>query len=194
MCLRLARGWAPPLIREAMTSMRYQELRRRCQDRVRRLDEEAGIPRPFELRVFLDRLAEHRGRPILLHPSEHVAGRACGLWLDLGDADVIAHARTTPLHVWHIVLHEVGHMISAHRGGQLLDRDFLRRLAPDVDPAVAVRMMGRTSYSELEEQEAEMIASLILERARHRSGETVDDPGSPQAAQIADRFRDVFGG
>ncbi|MCP2329924.1 hypothetical protein G443_000194 [Actinoalloteichus cyanogriseus DSM 43889] len=192
-CLRMARPHAPPLTREVATSVHYHDLRRRCEERVRQLDRSAGIPRPFDLTVFLDRLAHHRGRPITLHPSDHVAGRACGMWLDLGDMDVIAHARTTPLHVWHIVLHEVGHMISDHAGAHLLDRDFLRALAPDLDPDVVVRTLGRSSYSAVEEQEAEMIASLILGRAGAPPRRSHRSDTSPDIAQAADRAEDIFG-
>jgi hypothetical protein len=43
-----------------------------------------------------------------------------------------------------------------------------RLLAPDVDPALARLVLGRSAYTTAEEQEAEPVASLILGQAGQR--------------------------
>jgi hypothetical protein len=67
---------------------------------------------------------------------------------------------TSPLHREHIILHELGHLLRDHAPKEIIDNRVLRLLLPTLDIDVIRRVMGRTSYSAVEEQEAEMIASL----------------------------------
>jgi hypothetical protein len=161
--------------------VRYRELHRRCEKHVRRVVADVGLPQPFVLREFLDRLAARRGRRIELFPHDHVPGAACGMWLRLAEVDVIVYARTAQLHEEHIILHEVGHMLCDHRGTARGGDDVLRLLMPDLDPMTVRAILGRTSYSDAEEQEAELIATLILERVADRRPEA----GAPRAPGLA---------
>ena len=78
---------------------------------------------------------------------------------------IVYEAGTSRLHREHIILHEVGHLLSDHGTTTVLEPRTSRALLPSLDPDLVDRVLGRTHYSAAEEQEAELIASLILERA-----------------------------
>ncbi|MES9521445.1 regulator component [Streptomyces capoamus] len=139
----------------------YAALRRRCTGILRDL----GIPRSLSLEAVRERVEELRGRPLVLRelPEEAAATGACGLWLGTANADYVFYeARTAPLHREHIILHEIGHVLCDHHrslteGGGQPAGDLLAGLQPHL----VSRLMARTSYTNTEEQEAEMIATLI---------------------------------
>ena len=76
---------------------------------------------------------------------------------------------TSALHRDHIVLHELGHLLHEHEPSESMDEAVLRELFPGLAVDVVMRVLGRTSYSAVEEQEAEMIASIVTEVV-HRRG------------------------
>lgn len=161
-CVRLAPPQAAPRYGEGVSTVPDRELYRRCLAKIKTLD----IPEPFSLDEFCTRLKRQRDRPVRLVPIVARLDSPCGLWVGLADADYIFYERaTTPLHRRHIILHEIGHLLFDHRGGPWLDDDLTRLLMPDLDPALIRAMLGRTIYTEIEELEAETVASLILERA-----------------------------
>jgi hypothetical protein len=164
-CLRAVRTW-PPVEDKLNTGRRDQWLWRRCEGLVRDLERSVGIPTPLVPEEFLSRLADHRGRPIELRPFQHgeVPDGICGLWIDRSDRDVIGFP-TDARHGSHIVLHEVGHMLCGHRGRAAVGDSQLAGFMPDLDPAMIRAVLGRSVYSETEEREAELIASLIMDRA-----------------------------
>ncbi|MGW3207575.1 regulator component [Streptomyces sp. NPDC001135] len=96
-------------------------------------------------------------------PEEVAATGVCGLWMGTDNADYIFYeARTAPLHREHIILHEIGHVLcDHHRGATRRAEDLTGPLVGDLKANVVNRLMARTSYTTSEEQEAEMIASLI---------------------------------
>jgi hypothetical protein len=142
----------------------------RCRRRVDALLRHTGVPHPWDINQFLDRLERHRGRDIDLCALAWGPGVGCGAWLPRPDHDVIAYAEnTSPFHQDHIILHEVGHMISQHRGRCVLSEEQAQRIAPDLAPAALAHLLDR-SGARAEEQEAEMIAALIHQRARVRLG------------------------
>ena len=173
--------------------MRYRELRRRCDRHIRSLVDAGDLPDPFTLDEFLAKLEARRGRSIVLRPSDYVPGRACGMWLQLADVDVIVYARTAPLHEEHIVLHEVGHMLYEHRSAIGLSDDVARMLMPDLDPAMVRSLLNRGSYTDTEEQEVELFATLLLERVADRR--PADESGlDADLAPQMDRLRSTFNG
>lgn len=142
--------------------MHFRALRRLALTHVRRLDQEVGIPRPLDVDLLLDRLERHRGRPIDLHETTLTAGGPCGLWICQPDRDVIAFAAdTTEMHKEHIILHELGHILPRHRGDCSLTAAVAPQLTPSVRVELIEHMLGRSAYAAVEEQEAEMIATLI---------------------------------
>jgi hypothetical protein len=139
----------------------YAALQRRCAAILRDL----GVDRSLTLEELRARVEELRGRPLVLRelPEQAAATGACGLWLGTEDADYVFYeTRTAPLHQEHIILHEIGHVLCDHHRSFTDDGErSAGRLQEAPTPRLVRRLMARTSYTTIEEQEAEMIASLI---------------------------------
>lgn len=123
------------------------------------------IPSPFDLKEFAARLERQRNRPIRLRPVSFAVGAPCGLWIGTADVDYVFYEQdTSPFHRNFIALHELAHMLLGHCGLSAW-QSLAHRIAPDISPALVRLMLGRSGYSSPEEQEAETLASLILDRA-----------------------------
>lgn len=131
--------------------------------RLRRELRTLGLPSRFTVSDLAETLARKRGRPLRLRPEPFpVAGLSGGL-LVTREIDFIAYqSNTSELHQDHIVCHEFGHLLAGHEPVTVTGDDALRLLAPNIDPAVVRRMLGRTCSAEREEQEAEHIADLLM--------------------------------
>jgi hypothetical protein len=140
-------------------------LRKRCREVVRGL----RLPDPFSVPALCDSISAQRGRALYLHPLEKpegVADMPCGMWVATDVADhVFFEIQTSPFHQDHIVLHELGHMICGHT---MADFDL-----GGGEPVQQALM--RTSYNTAQEQEAELVATLLLERGREINGESVSE-------------------
>lgn len=137
------------------------------------------MPVPFDARALCERVAARRGRPIRLVPMDGRAG-VCGLWVATDTTDLFFYERvTTPPHQEHIILHELGHLLCDHHHasstrGPALGPAF-EQLLPSLDPQMVHRILGRAGYTSEEEREAELLASLIRQRARSHGGGTLTD-------------------
>jgi hypothetical protein len=166
--------------------------------RAREVADAVTLPEPFDAETFVASLAAGRGRPIELMPVSAPEGAPCGLLMSTDRADYILYpTTTTALHRQHILLHEVGHLLCGHTGpaggadGVALDAAAGRQLMPSLSPELVRRVLGRTTYTEVEEREAELVASLLAQR--------VVRPGEPRelAPDVPDglrRFDSLFGG
>ncbi|EST33756.1 hypothetical protein [Streptomyces roseochromogenus] len=75
---------------------------------------------------------------------------------------IFSEARTTRFHREHIILHEIAHMLLDHHHiGPSHGTGPLQHLFTDLDPETVRRLLARTNYISRQEQEAEMLASLI---------------------------------
>lgn len=177
-------------------------LRRRCRRIVDRLD----LPRPFDAAEFIGMLALERGRRIELIPVRARPNLPCGLVITTAEADLILYsADTSPLHRQHILLHEAAHLVCGHvdaigraagtaaEGGRAPDPGAMggvgagiSSLLPHLSPELVRGVLGRTVYSEPQEREAELVASLILYRVG-RDERPPARPGPPS------RLEAVFG-
>ncbi|WP_150239996.1 ImmA/IrrE family metallo-endopeptidase [Streptomyces albofaciens] len=142
--------------------MHWRRLRRRC----RRVIDGIPLPEPFSAQELCARLAVDRNRPLrlLTLPTPTGLGMPTGMWLATEEGDYVFYdGRTSPLHQEHIILHEIGHLVCDHRTA-VEDQRLFRRI--DIEDPHSIRQaLGRSRYSDRQEQEAEMIASLILEGA-----------------------------
>ena len=145
--------------------MDLRTVRKRCETTLKSVT----IPDPFEVREFADVVSRRRGRPLHLLAKQTSLG-PCGVWLSMPTADYVFYEpNTSALHRDHIVLHELGHLLREHEPSESMDEAVLRELFPGLAVDVVKRVLGRTSYSAVEEQEAEMIASIVTEVV-HRRG------------------------
>ncbi|MEV7470659.1 hypothetical protein AB0O20_29770 [Streptomyces kronopolitis] len=60
-------------------------------------------------------------------------------------------------------------MMCCHRGAVELDEVTLNHLFPNLDPDLLRGIFRRSTYSDVQEEEAEIMASVILERTNRRS-------------------------
>lgn len=127
-------------------------------------------------RAVLERIRE---RPVYLVPFTLGAG-LLGLWIDTDTADYIFYEQnTTPYHQRHIVLHEGSHILRGHTG--IAIPELVSSLPLRLDPKLIRSLLGRSVYSEHEEAEAEVLATLIEEDMelsappRIRTGERTAD-------------------
>ncbi|WP_372444786.1 ImmA/IrrE family metallo-endopeptidase [Crossiella equi] len=152
------------------------------------------LPEPFDLQTLCDRIGDSRGRPILLAPISLPTGGPCGLWIATDPVDYIFYeAQTSPLHQRHIVLHEIGHLLCDHHAAPVLSEDASRLLLPSLDPGMVRRVLGRGCYSAVEEQQAEIIASLVIQRTSSWRAEPVR-PVPPEAAELVRRIERALAG
>ena len=149
--------------------MNLRELRRSCAARVGALD----LPSPFAVRTFCASLERTRRRPLHVIPRAFPAGGPSGGCVSTGTSDYIFYeSHTSVLHQDHIILHEVAHLLCEHQ--PVVSHDEIERLLfPDLDPKVIERVLGRTCDASWPEQEAELIASLILARATRHPDDVV---------------------
>ncbi len=140
-------------------------LRRRCEQRLAALQ----LPIPFTLAAFVERLATSRGRPLTIveMPSLSEAGGPSGAWIATDGADYVFVDRAArALHREHIVLHELAHILFEHEDALVMSRADAAALLPAISEQTMTRMLGRSRYTDVEEQEAELLATMIAQRAR----------------------------
>lgn len=155
---------------------------------VRQLLRELDLDTPLDVRLLCERLAQRRGRPIKLVPYPLPVPGVFGLWLGaLGTDFILYQKETTPAHQEHIILHEVGHIISGHRGNDG-DADLMSQLFPDLPPDLVRHALRRDGYEPAAEREAEMVATVIKEWATLLERLKV----SPEARRSGRRLRSAF--
>ncbi|MBP2472854.1 hypothetical protein JOF53_001726 [Crossiella equi] len=147
--------------------MTTRQIRKRCQALVDGLT----LPVPFTVDALLDGLAAQRGRPIeLLALPPGMVVNACGLWIATDTHDEIyVEEKTTALHREHIILHEIGHILCDHESSEEGGQVSLAKFLPDLSPELIERLLARTNYTSEQEQEAELVASLIRTAAGTRT-------------------------
>lgn len=157
-----------------------RQLLRFCQSKV----DELPLREPYDSAQLLDDLAAVRGRPIRVTTLPWLAAPQlpCGVWIATGDADhVFVQHGTTGVHREHIVMHEIGHIVCGH--GTTGPPELLQHLLPDIDPSTIETVLRRSSYSQPQEREAELVATLALAQMsqlaprarRRRDSETPDE-------------------
>ncbi|MBB5940268.1 hypothetical protein [Streptomyces zagrosensis] len=143
---------------------KYAQLHQRCQPVLDQL----SVPNPFTIDALCQELSVQRRRPLHLHPlpQQDIRNDICGMWLATETDDhIFFEQRTSRVHQEHIVLHEIGHMLFDHWGTDLGHSGVPQTLLPDLSPQLVQRLLGRASYTNRQEQEAEMLASLLRLRA-----------------------------
>jgi uncharacterized protein YejL (UPF0352 family) len=139
------------------------------------------LPRPWHIETLCAKLAEARGRPLLLHELD-LAALPFGLWYYDGEKDhIISRAGTTGYHRDHIILHEICHMLAGHNAGS--DRP---AAATGGDLASAVIEAAVASpHTHDQEELAEAFATAVLKH--------VSRPAMPPASEFEQRAAAVFG-
>jgi hypothetical protein len=175
--------------------------RRRAGDELRAARERcraavAGLPigEPLDVGALCAVVRDRRGRPLHLLDIPHRGAGPSGLWIATAAADYVFYSdRAAPLHQAHIVLHELGHIVLDHRAAGVLDPEASRALLPGLDPDAVLRALSRTSYSDVEEREAEVFASLIMAPVHEVRDIRADPLVPPAVAETLRRLGAVLG-
>ncbi|MFE7577649.1 regulator component [Streptomyces sp. NPDC057521] len=148
--------------------MNELRLRQWCEEQVDLLN----LPYPATTRALREAIADRRGKPILIRPLSTLGAvdAPCGIRIETPSADLLFYEEGTSVHHQrHILTHELCHVYCDHPGNAAVDADMARIVG--VNPALVVRMTGRTRYSTDDERQAEMMASVIRWRIyRDREG------------------------
>lgn len=149
------------------------------------------LPTPWDLNVYLARVAAYRGRSLSVHtvPAQALAGHGCrgaALWIARAHDDIIVYdGEATDRNADHLVLHQIGHLLLGHgepadarrTGGPAPERAVPPALAlhfPSLSVRSAEQVAGRDGFPAEYEQEAEVFADMTmvyanLPRKRKRS-------------------------
>jgi hypothetical protein len=163
--------------------------REQCQDLIRELD----ILDPWDFGVFCERLQERRGRSLEVLPILPVrTGFPNGLFLPSDTVDRIYTVEgMTPYHREHIALHEIGHLLLGHEECGLDVMELAPIFFPHLDPALVKMVLGRSEYSNPQEQQVEYFASLVMAQVdERRMPRTVEDP---DIAEVLGRLEASWG-
>lgn len=162
------------------SAARHDQLMRLREAGVRRINE-LGLTTYADVDALCRHLGELQQRPIVLVPVTLRAADPCGLWFMARNEDLVFYdTTTTRAHQEHIIMHELGHIISCHRGSGVLDDASAQLLFPHLDPTLVRDMLMRATYHDVQEQEAEVIAYLLSRRIvrdavpEHVPGSTLD--------------------
>jgi SOS response regulatory protein OraA/RecX len=118
-----------------------------------------------------------------------VIGGLCGTWMRTAKADYVFYEEDTSLlHQQHIVFHELGHILRRHVPGKELSKDLARSMAPGMRVSDVFRVLGRDSYTDDDEFEAELIATLILSRIGRQAVREAPKATDPTASDIIARI------
>lgn len=136
-------------------------MRRRCRGALADL----RLP-PVEVDIQTIRgcLEARQGRHIELTP---IAGSRSthGLWASTDEIEYVQYERhTTPWHQWLIVCHEFAHMMLGHDADAALSIEDRAVLVPDLPDVDVNFILRREVYDTRQEQEAEYLATLLMQR------------------------------
>jgi len=154
--------------------------------RARTLVESLDLPAPCDLVTLRDKVSAERNRPIRLVPLAMHGSGLSGLWLETDDADLVVYEATTGAqHRNHIIAHEFSHMLCGHTSTEAVTDQAATLLFPDLDPGLVRRMLGRGGYADRDEQEAEVVATIMMERLGRSDPGAADELPAAEADVLA---------
>ena len=132
---------------------------------------------------FVSEVSARRERSIqVLNLPEGVkTGSLCGAWIPGRDQDFIFISPDVKgAHRDHVLAHELGHVELDHQPGEMASV-----MTHVVDRTEATHMLGRTSFSDPQEREAERFAEQLLSATRGTNREAwAHDRQASRAAAV----------
>jgi hypothetical protein len=182
-----------------------RQLRALSQETLRQL----GMWPPLDVDLLIDRLAEHRGKPIDLVASTNLMGyQTFGITGSSEDADcdvIMYEARITGTHRLMIILHELAHMICKHPL-KVIDHSYRADYTEEfqeISPQMLAQVLGgrppgrgfprrrrsrlgRSLYDDPVEWEAETMATIMVSWVPGLGGYLTPAPTDPLQAILGD--------
>jgi len=129
------------------------------------------VPASGRLDDLVENVAAATGRPVHLLAFALGRGEPTGLWIatDTGNYVVYPEAASAAERT-AIICHELAHILLDHEPQSEAARldDLVATVAPNIDPAIARRMLARHGYGEGVEAEAEDLATRLVARLASR--------------------------
>ena len=144
------------------TRAKQRNNQRAAQERALRL-----VPATGRVEDLVENVSSRSGRPVSLLPFELGRGEPTGLWIATGTTDyVIYPASASSAERTAVICHELSHILLRHEPEDETARlaEIAATVAPDIDPAVAQRMLARHGYGQDAEAEAELLATRLVAR------------------------------
>lgn len=176
--------------------MNAAEVRRRCDERLAEL-QRAGlhVPDPFDATELAASTSRCLSAAVELVAIDMPAGAPYGLTLFTDDGGhIIAYEQsTTRLHRDHIIGHELAHIMLRHEPMTVEEPTVTQLIFPTLPPSLVHRVLNRTgAYTRAEEQEAETLATMLMEYGSQATTEPGFSHLTPDDAAIAARFSQLF--
>ncbi|QWF78501.1 hypothetical protein HUW46_01897 [Amycolatopsis sp. CA-230715] len=135
-------------------------------DACHRFVREFALPAEFGVPELVERAVAMRGgRPIEVKAADLAGTTPTGMVVSRRGHDVILHPETaTPVHRRHIVAHEIAHLMLGHDGHTVPEdvAELCRAtVAPHLTDGLIRRLLGRTTFAEAGEHDAELAATLL---------------------------------
>lgn len=135
---------------------------------------------------IVEQISMLRNRPcdvVTFNPAEH-PDAPCGAWLECRDRDVLVVSETAQgFYRDHVLAHELSHILLGHQADDALAQ-MLDAALPDISPNLIKRILGRHTYTDPQERDAETLASRILAGTRGQGRSSwINDPVLRRAAE-----------
>jgi len=132
-------------------------------------------------------VGQARSRTVHLLPSDLEPGAPTGIWISTDQAEYVVYpANASSAERAAVICHELAHMLLGHQPEAELDRlsQMATTVAPNIDPAVARRFLGRHGYGETVEAEAERLATILVTQLAHNA-----EASAVRSDSVSDRLR-----
>ncbi|AEF43091.1 hypothetical protein [Hoyosella subflava] len=141
--------------------------KRAVERRAREVLARLRMPEPWSIDALIGEVSAVMGFEIQVQtvPPEALEDSPCGMTLVCPGQAVLVVAEGSPR--WHtelVICHELAHMLLEHQSGEKPPRELLQAWFPSFDPDDVQMMFGRTTFDTREEQEAELLATLIVDQ------------------------------
>ncbi|MEV0759437.1 hypothetical protein [Nocardia sp. NPDC050435] len=163
-------------------------MHRRCGEIVEKFD------MPTDLDEFLERISLQQRRPVIPIAMALPPEGPTGAIVYSSEGIFVPFSKhTSQVHRHNIVLHELGHLLFGHNGITDVDRERSQAMFPDLDPDLVISMLQRTNYSDDQEKEAELFASVMGMKLATWSPKTDQAAIPPEIAAAIARIEKVLG-
>ena len=134
------------------------------------------MPDDGNLDVFVDRLAEHRHRPIVVQTTTGMS--LSGQTLAFDSVDRISLLDAPPGQLRQALCHEIAHLLLGHLDHDDLPLDTTLAELTGIDVATVRRFLTRHAYDTPQEADAERLATSLRSESdrRARKAQQRDDP------------------
>ncbi|GAQ54849.1 hypothetical protein [Streptomyces acidiscabies] len=142
-----------------------RRLQRECREALRGI----FLENPSDVDELCQAISLKRGRPLRVEPLPEIeaTNAPCGIWLEMPDSDFIFHeAAASRRHRSQIIRHELAHMLLNHRSDRTVEALAASALS-EADSSQVQRALGLTAYSSVQEEEAEIAATIMVDILRH---------------------------